>query len=684
MSNETKIIGGVILGLLACCCLAALVMVAAGGILFFEARRVVSTEIGPALTEIGPVLTEAFIEDTPTPKPVIITTPVPTPVPGSSDTLQMLEEELLPYNDLRLLAMRLRGIPDIPAVVSTTPADHPVGAKLPFYVSNTDTNETFEITAELLYKTENVYFFAEEGVEVNQRRVEALVDEFQNEIYPTNREFFGSEPNPGVDGDPRLYILYAHGMGFSIGGYASSADGYSRLAQPRSNEKEIFYINADAYQPGDSEMLSTLSHEFQHMIHSNQDDNEESWLNEGSSVLAQFLNGYTPYFDYSFVDAPDTQLNAWADNQTESTAPHYGAGFLFLAYFLDRFGSEATQALVADPANGLRSVDDVLAELNLTDPLTGQSLIAVDVFADWVVTNYLLDEDVADGRYTYHNYPDAPRVFAPTGEFSDCPLNESATVHQFAADYYEIQCSGTVTINFTGSQRVSVVPAEPHSGRYAFWSNRGDKSDMTLTREFDLSGLTSATLTYWTWFNIEEDYDYAYVEVSTNGGETWTILEAPGATDYNPTGNNFGWGFTANSGGGGNPEWTQIEADLSDYAGQTILVRFEYITDDALNLNGMLIDDIAIPELDYISDFEEDDGGWEGEGFVRIDNFLPQRFVVQAIIYDNETRVERLPLTEANTGAFTVELDSGEKVVLVVSGITPFTTELASYEFEVK
>ncbi len=681
MSNDTKIIAGVIAGLVACCCLIALAMLVLGGYFIVETGRAFSTEVGPILTEIGPVLTDTLAEDTPTPKPVIITTPVPTPLPGASDTLQVLEEELLPYNDIRLLAMRLKGIPDIPEVVSTTPADHPVGTQLQFFVSNTDTNETFEITAELVYKTENVYFFAGEGIDVNQRRVEALVDEFQNEVYPTNREFFGSEPNPGVDGDPRLYILYARGMGFSILGYASSADGYSRLAQPRSNEKEIFYINADNTEPGDSDLPSTLSHEFQHMIHGNQDDNEESWVNEGASVLAEFLNGYTPYFDYSFVDVPDTQLNAWS---SENTAPHYGAGFLFLTYFLDRFGSDATQALVADPANGLRSVEAVLAELNLTDPLTGQPLTAIDVFADWVVTNYLHDKDVADGRYTYHNYRDVPEVNNLTDEFNDCPVSKSSTVHQFGADYYEISCSGTLTINFTGSQRVSVVPTEPHSGRYAFWSNRGDKSDMTLTREFDLSGLTSATLSYWTWWNIEDDYDYAYVEVSTNGGETWTILNAPGTTDANPTGNSFGWGFTANSGGGRNPEWTEIEVDLSDYAGQVIQVRFEYITDDALNLNGMLIDDIAIPELDYAADFEEDEGGWEGEGFVRIDNFLPQKFVVQAIVYGTEARVERLALTDANIGTLTVELGAGDRVVLVVSGITPFTTELASYEFEVR
>src|SRR5690606_21108609 len=141
-------------------------------------------------------------------------------------------------------------------------------------------------------------------------------------------------------------------------------------------------------------------------------------------------------FDYSFVSDPDLQLNTWTEGgPNDYTPPHYGAGFLFMTYFLDRFGNEATQALVADPNNGLRAVDDVLAAQGITDPATGQPITAVDVFADWVIANYLGDPDAADGRYAYHIYPDAPTVSFPT-DFWDCPDTQQATVRQFAADYY--------------------------------------------------------------------------------------------------------------------------------------------------------------------------------------------------------------------------------------------------------
>lgn len=662
--NENKgVLAIVVLVVLLACCVCA---AALAGVFYFT--RTVSTPIGPLLTEV-------FEIPTATSAPVIITTPIPTPLPGAGDTLQALEAEELPYNDLRELAMRLKGIPDIPETVGDKNNDWPLGTELEFIASNTDTNENFRVTARLFGKTENVYIFAGNDVGVDEAEAQEVAEDFQNNIYPTNREFFGSEWNPGIDGDPHIYILYVRGLGFGIGGYDSSADGYSNLAHEASNEKEIFFINADTASLKDR---FTLAHEFQHLILGNQDRNEETFLNEGASVLAEYLNGARNLgYDSAFLSNPDIQLNS-----NDQSYEMYGAGFLFQAYFLDRFGSDATKTLIADQNNGVRSIESTLASLGLTDPATGQPVSLTDFFADWVIANYLGDASIGDGRYGYDTYQEAPKVLSPTGEISDCPAQQQATVHQFGADYIEIQCAGAITINFTGSQQVKVVPAEPHSGRYAFWGNRGDKSDTSLTREFDLSGLSSATLNYWTWYDIEEDYDYAYVEVSTDGGETFTILESPSCTTENPSGNSLGCGYTHFSGGG--PEWIEESVDLSDYAGQKVLVRFEYITDDAVNQPGWLVDDISIPELEYSEDFESSDGDWDGQGFVRIDNFLPQLFVVQAIRRGATTTVERVALDAANTGSLTLDLAGGETVTLVVSGATQFTTEVASYQFEVK
>jgi immune inhibitor A len=694
----------VVVGLLACCCCMVLSL---GGYLVYEAGPSVSTQFAPLLTDV-------FATGTPTPKPAIVLTPPPTPFPGAGDTLNILQSSVIPERDLRQLAMSLQGIASIPETVSDTPADHAVGDTLEFNVTNPTNDQSSQVTARLIYITDNVYFFADTAVRVKEDQVKNLVDNFQKNIYPTDRQFFGSEWTPGVDGDPHLYILYTYGLGGPEGGaitfgYFSSADEYSHLAHPRSNEKEMFYLNANATDVGDPVWNSILAHEFQHMIHWRHDRNEETWMNEGASDLAELLNGYdVGGHDDAFIRDPDLQLNAWSEGGPGAgSIPHYGAAFLFMAYFLDRFGNEATQALVADPANGLTAVDDVLASRGITDTAheppdaaheppdaaheppdaaTGRPIAAVDVFADWVIANTLGDPKVADGRYAYHDYPKAPRISSPTDTLT-CPATQAATVHQFAADYYALNCDGSVTITFTGSQQVGVIPATPHSGRYAFWGHRNDDSDTTLTRAFDLGGVRSATLTYWAWWAIEENYDFTYLEVSTDGGQTWTIVHTPSGTGNNQTGNNLGWGYTGNSGGGGTSEWVNETVDLSAYAGQKIQIRFEYVTDDAVTRPGFMVDDVSIPELGHTADFESDDGGWEGAGFVRMDNVLPQKFVVQVIRQGRtsaETTVERMPLDVQEQGRLTLDLQSGEKAVLVVSGVTPFTTEVASYQFEIK
>jgi bacillopeptidase F (M6 metalloprotease family) len=218
------------------------------------------------------------------------------------------------------------------------------------------------------------------------------------------------------------------------------------------------------------------------------------------------------------------------------------------------------------------------------------------------------------------------------------------------------------------------VPTDIQGGRYAIWGNREDESVALMTREFDLSGVTSAELAFDAWYSIEQDYDYAYVEISADGGSTWQILQAPGTTDTNPTGANFGWGYTGESDG-----WRRETIDLTPFAGQPVFIRFEYITDAALNFPGILVDNVEIAALDYREDFEGESAGWEFTGMARIDNQLPQEFLVQVITQDGDTvSVERMAVS-AGRGRLPVTVSQGQIVTVTVSGITPFTTEPAEY-----
>jgi hypothetical protein len=131
--------------------------------------------------------------------------------------------------------------------------------------------------------------------------------------------------------------------------------------------------------------------------------------------------------------------------------------------------------------------------------------------------------------------------------------------------------------------------------------------------------------------------------------------------------------------------WQQEIVNLDQYAGEEVTIRFDYVTDAAVNGFGLVIDDIHIDAINHYSDFELDDGGWFGEGFVRIQNILPQEFRVSVISFGDEITVTSLELDESNQASLDFTIDSrDEKIVLVVSGTTPFTRQKAEYQIELK
>lgn len=684
MSRNALIALIIVLLLLLCCCFT---LVAGGAIYLitsdFNAReqptpiqeRATPAPAPEATEKPAPTLapSDATPEATSTPKP-----PAPTP-PAGQDTETLLDAVEVPSADPYELAARLKPeLGEIPRASTEAPPDYQVGDVKTFWVSNTSTDENFQVDAELVVKSQHLYMWVEKGEQVSRRALERSAKLFDEKIYPTNREFFGSEWTPGIDNDPRLHVLHATGLGDTVAGYFSSADEISNKINPYSNMHEMFYINLSNNEPGTSFYDTTLAHEFQHMIHWNEDRNEETWVNEGLSELAVQLNGMgredeVMRPDQVFASDPDVQINTWADN--EASFPHYGNAYLFMNYFLARYGEQATKALVADPANGLKAFDNVLEQLGAGT--------ANDLFADWVIANWLNDPKLSDGRWGYPDFN--PDPMAPAEEVDQLPVDSSGDVHQYAADYIRLPGSANMTIDFQGDATTRLAATDASSGYWAWWSNRSDESDTRLTLPVDLSDVDKATLRYRLWYDIEELWDYGYIEVSTDGGKTWHILETTRTTRENPQGNAYGPGYSGKS-GDPNPEWVQEEVDLSPYAGQPVQIRWEYVTDAALTMPGMFIDDVEIPEIQYTNDFETGPGQAIGEGWILTNNTLTQHWLVQTIAKtaDGQVQVQRMEVSPDGRGKLHLTgLDPDQEVILAISALAPVTEETANYHYAV-
>lgn len=527
----------------------------------------------------------------------------------------------------------------------------------------------WQIDAELHIKTENAYFFVSEGTEFDAAQLAQAADLFESQIRPTNHRYFGSEWSPGIDNDPRVTILVTDQMPPGLAGYFSSADEFPTAMKPRSNEREMIYVTADYLDDLDL-FGQLLSHEFQHMIHWNQDRSESLWLNEGLSLLAEEANRYSSVLGaWDFWLDPDIQLTNWAEASADQYR-NYAASKLFLSYLGEHYGGyEALGALAADDAYGIDGVDRLLQRgQNQTDfPV---------VFGDWIVANLLNDKLLDDGRYGYSLHDGGePRFRASLGQDTEY----AGWVRQYGADYIEILPGAGDTATFNGSGLVRLAGTDPRrgGGEFAWWSNRRNMLDSSLTRQVDLGRVEKATLQFWSWHDIEEGFDYGYVAASADSGRTWETLPGSNSTSDNPNQANYGHGYTGKS-----LSWRKEEVDLTRYAGQLILVRFWYISDPGLNQPGWLLDDISIPEIGFWDDAESLDSGWAVDGFVRSSNYLPQSYLLQLVEYGPQVRVRRLGLGAESSA--TIELDSSHRAVLVVSGATRWTSEPAPYRVRIE
>ena len=477
----------------------------------------------------------------------------------------------IPYRNLYTLAeeFKLHGKATVSHVVRRTSPNYPVGHADSFQVLSEDANHFFTMHATIRAETPHLYIYIQNGVKFSSSVLQQAAHKFETVTYPTDRSNFGSEWRPGIDGDPHITCLVGdlQSTSTSTAGFFSAEDEYPHAVNPYSNQREMFYINSTNTPPGSTDFDLTLAHEFQHMIHWNMHPHEDLWLNEGMSMLAQVINKYTDDgFGQTFISQPSTQLNTW--NEANPYA-HYGAALLFLAYLYDHYGVGIVRDILADKQyTDFALIDDVLKKRHI-------ALTAHEIFQRWVLANLVDDPSIASGVYAYKTL----NVLAHTitvKTTKSIPLSYAGKVAPYTADYVGFDTSSQKQPVRVSISAPSTVPVVSAPGTSAFWyANRGDMSDPHMDRTFDLTKVRHATLSFSTWYDIEKNYDYAYVEASSDGGKTWTALNATHTTLANPYRASYGYAYTGASGG-----WRNASVSLNRYAGHPVQIRFEYVTDD--------------------------------------------------------------------------------------------------------
>lgn len=406
-----------------------------------------------------------------------------------------------------------------------------------------------------------------------------------------------------------------------------------------------------------------FAHEYQHLLMNYEDPDEVNWVNEGLSDWAQSLTGYVdpslPITDQGFDShvqcflgylgvptpanpnprdgGPENSLTAWGDQGDGEILCDYGAAYTMMEFLAGRYGRAFMRELHRHDDNGFAGLAALLA---------GRGANARQVLLDWaamVALDHALDSgavlsggggedlmtptlDASINFDTVHAY-DTPG--APPNGSDYVRLRSASGGYLSAADLSSLSFSGAITLP-PRPVEWTVDPSPPgQADDAALYTGSGPNFDRAIVRAVEVP-TGDPTLTFETNYDTEEFWDFAFVQVSTDGGRTYTSLANENTTSEHDPGaipavvENLP-GFTGSSGG-----WTTQTFDLSAYAGQTVHLAFRYITDSGVDLPGWWIDDVRVGST-VLSDGGTLDG-WQS--MTEVAPIPVEDWTVQLIAYD--------------------------------------------------
>ncbi len=535
------------------------------------------------------------------------------------------------------------------------------GSNSMFWVVDPIGKRASQITATLIQVSEHAYWYFEDGFIPDPDNLIQAIDTFESKVYPLVTEAFGTKWISGRDNDHRLTILHTD-LG-PIDGYYRATDEYPQSIQRLSNERGMVYINLHRIKLGTSAHGAVLAHELQHAIHWASDHGEETWVNEGLSEVAKAVAGYGFSSKDYFLADPSVSLNNWPSFM-KSQLPYYGGSGLFMEYFAQHYGGyENMHVFLETESDGIAGINDYLQSSGYDDTFD-------DAFKNWMVANYLDSWGLPGYSYDRVDVQIDPH---PLRAFQ---LKHNGLIPQYGGDYIEINNhTGNIVLDFHGEPQVPIIPIDLRDGSPCWWGNHGDSIDSSMTASFDLSEAITATLNFFIWYAIEDSWDYAYVQASRDGGQSWDILQGSHMSPANPVGPDIGPGYT-----GETKVWLKESIDLTPYIGESILLRFEYITDETINDAGVCIDNISIPEIGFFDELESPEL-WRTAGFIPINNLLPQQYSVQIIEVGKSPVIKTVNIADDGTGSIEISGlgETLDKAVIIIAAVNPNTKQKNSY-----
>jgi len=339
------------------------------------------------------------------------------------------------------------------------------------------------LSATLRHVSSNAYFYIEDrywdSLNSYQKaflnnNVSVLAQEFDNNIYPKEIQFWGTEPNPGIDNDPKITVVMED-LITGNGGYFDASNEYSKNSSNNSNEREIIFVSVES----GSLAKMFLGHEFQHLISFNQKEllrkvQEDIWFNELRSEYSVSLLGYNDnFYNSNLQRRVSTFLENQSDGLTEwpNVSADYAQVALFGQYLLEQFGQSILNETLQSPMTGIDSINLFLKNNNYPEKFS-------NVFENWTIANYLNDVSM-DKRYGYQREELKNIHVIPQQSFLSYPFAYSFNYNLkswqsawYKYDFFSLPSNKAIKINYNPDYLFRILYTD-NLGRVGVLSNPG-------------------------------------------------------------------------------------------------------------------------------------------------------------------------------------------------------------------
>jgi Immune inhibitor A-like, MAM domain len=499
-----------------------------------------------------------------------------------------------------------------------------------------------------------------------------------------------------------------------------SVDGFDWLHRTGAFDPDLHSPTTDPctsapYRPFLYE--SVFAHEFKHLITNDIDPGEFTWVDEGMADFAEILTGYSDpslHIDEAGHDShtqsflgwegvfnadfnpiprpagPENSLTIWEDQGDLEILADYGHAYYFMTYLNGQgYGQDFFSSWHSNPLNGIEGLDDALADAGSSDTFAS-------LFQD-IQVSALADAYLDDGAtLTGESAADIQNPGANATLFFSGDAFDTLGAPPWGSDFIPLAGDLPLTsIEFDGDETFT-FPGDPEwvVDGDGYWTNPDDPdtdlyppdSDFDIARQVSVPAAPAA-LTFEHYYELEDLFDYGFVQVSDDGGETWTSLPCTGTTsDHDATADpNIVAqlpGYNGQTGGGTAAAPLSASCDLSAYGGQNILLSFRLMTDPLVEFDGWHVRNVLINGT-AVDPTPEDLSDWNNQQFF---NPAELAFDVQVVglngevDQDNgrvsdgtEVMVVRLTLDANNEGSVLDDdiqaLNGFDQVVVIISGI---------------